>query len=87
MQSTESKEQRLKRVDMHDFFSQKINSAMEAIRRALVLEPCFMMMIILLLFQMNVMSNMGPGDVSGTEFSEIDVETGKYTEYAVFDLK
>lgn len=34
-----------------------------------------------------LMSNMGPGDVSGTEFSEIDVETGKYTEYAVFDLK
>lgn len=32
MQSTESKEQRLKRVDMHDFFSQKINSAMEAER-------------------------------------------------------
>lgn len=45
MQSTESKEQRLKRVDM------------------------------------------GSGDVRGTEFSEIDVETGKYTEYVVFDLK
>lgn len=32
-------------------------------------------------------SNWGPESVSGTEHSEIDVKTGKLTEYAVFDLK
>lgn len=32
MQSTEAKEQRLKRVDMHDFFSTKIDDAMNAER-------------------------------------------------------
>lgn len=33
-----------------------------------------------------LMSNSGPGCEDGTEFSEIDLETGKYTEYAVFNL-
>ena len=33
-----------------------------------------------------LMRNSGPGCEDGTEFSEIDLETGEYTEYAVFNL-